>query len=333
MTEAAAPKRPGEPALTAPCCVVTGASSFIGAHLAARLARDGHRVLATISRPRAEYEGIRRERLDFAESSAAELAVLDLLDLDATVRFVRKHRPGAWFHHAGWTKGYGSFDYDPDVARRVNTRPLDALFPALKAVGCRGVIVTGSSAEYGEHDTPVAEDAACCPSMPYGWSKLEATVRARQLAVRYDLKARVARVFIPFGPMDAPGKVVCAAADALLHGQPIDLSPCIQRRDFLHVADLVDGYVRLLQSLDRAEDFLLYNLCSGLAVPVRRVLLLLCEALGADASLLRFGARPMRDSETMLCCGHSGKARRELGFVPRAIECAVARYAEEMRRP
>ena len=313
-------------------CIVTGASSFIGAHLTARLARDGHRVIGTHSRARGEYAGVRDERLVLAESAGAELATLDLLDPAAIERLVRDRRPDVWFHHAGWARSHGSHDYDLEAARRVDTQPLDTVFPALKESGGQGVVVTGSSSEYGARETPNTEDEPCWPVMPYGLSKLEATIRASQLARRYGVKARVARVFIPYGALDSPGKVVPAAVNALIRREALDLSPCTQRRDFLHVQDLMDGYVRLARSLDREEEFALYNLCSGVATPVRTLLLLLCRALDADPALLRFGAKPMRDGETEFSCGSPERARRDLGFAPRGIERGVADHVAEILR-
>ena len=70
--------------------------------------------------------------------------------------------------------------------------------------------------------------------MPYGLSKLEATIRARQLALRFGINVRVARVFIPFGPLDAPGKLVPQVVTALMQRQPVELSTGTQRRDFIH---------------------------------------------------------------------------------------------------
>ena len=44
--------------------IVTGISSFVGMHLARRFAREGFRVVGTISKPRDTYDGIRAARLN-----------------------------------------------------------------------------------------------------------------------------------------------------------------------------------------------------------------------------------------------------------------------------
>ena len=320
------------PAFRAQRCVVTGASSFVGAHLAAKLARDGHSVLATTRRPRNRYDGIRASRLAFAAANGARSAALDLLDLAAVEAFIRRHRPTVWFHHAGWVQGYASHDYDLEAAWRTNVRPLATVFRVLRDIGARGIVATGSSAEYSVRERPNFEDEVCYPSLPYGMSKLEQTVRIAQLATRFGVKARVARVFIPFGPLDDPGKVVPQIVDALTRREPIRLSPGTQKRDFLYIDDLVDGFLRLHESLDRPETFGLYNLCSGRPLTLKDLATKICGTAGADESLLRFGARPMRDGEAMYSCGSADKARRDLGFAPRSVDRAVAAYVADMAR-
>ena len=310
--------------------IVTGASSFVGCHLAALLARSGRPVVATVSRARSDYQGIRADRLQFAESAGARLAELDLRSDSAITRFVADWQPAVWFQHAAWTRDYGAFDYDLETAFAINVQPLATLFVKLKAVEAEGVILTGSDAEYTPGSEKHSEDDACNPPMPYGLAKLSATLRARQLAAQTGLKARVARLFIPFGPLDGPNKLLPQVFAALRQSNSIRLTEGTQQRDFLYIDDVVDGFLRLRDSLAQPPDFSLYNLCSGNPLSVRGFLRALCRILGADESLLRFGARRLRAGEAMISFGDNGKARRQLGFNPTKLEEALSNYCQAM---
>jgi nucleoside-diphosphate-sugar epimerase len=309
--------------------VVTGINSFVGCHLAAGFARAGFRVIGTGRSAAPPDEAIRLERQKMARSAGADHLPLDLTDRDAVVRFIREHRPGVWVHHAGYAFEYASPDYDLEAGHRINIQPLAVVYEALHEVKAGGVIVTGTDAEYGAGDDAWDEEDACWPTAPYGLSKLAKTLRARQLALQYQLPTRVARLFVPFGSLDAPNKLMASVVRALRAGEPIDLTPGEQRRDFIHVDDVVRLYLQLAADLERPSLFEVFNACSGVATRLKDLLLLIAEALKADPALLRFGARPMRAIEAPVQLGSNAKARRLLRWEPRPLTESVRAFLAE----
>jgi GDP-4-dehydro-6-deoxy-D-mannose reductase len=247
-------------------------------------------------------------------ASGASLRAVDIGDAASIDAIVAAVQPDLWIHHGGWATAYASRDYDFAKGLEVNALCLDRVYARLADSPCRGVIVTGSSAEYSDSDLPNGEADFCQPEMPYGLAKLAETLRARQLARFYGLATRVARVYIPFGSLDAPRKLLSTVVQSLRTGKATDLSPCTQRRDFIHVDDLVRGYLALADDCARAEPFDIFNLCSGVAVELRAFLQALCEIMGADPDLLRFGAIPMRPGEPPCSYGDPAKAERLLGW-------------------
>jgi nucleoside-diphosphate-sugar epimerase len=300
--------------------IVTGTSSFVGAHLARAFADAGYAVTATHSRPRGAYDGIRAERLAFAAERAA-LEVLDVTDGAAVADLARRARPALWVHHAGHAADYASPDYDASAGGAINVRPLDAIFTAAAEAG-GGVIVTGSSAEYASSDVANREDDAGRPETPYGVSKLAETERARTLSQITGVPVRVGRLYIPFGRLDHPAKLLAQVMTGLRAGTPIDLSPCTQRRDFIGVGDVCRAWLALADDL-AGGGFEVFNICSGNATELRTLLETLAQMLGADTGLLRFGARPMRPGEPAISFGDNAKARRRLNWMPRSLAQAV----------
>ncbi len=298
--------------------VVTGISSFVGFHLARAFAGSGWEVVATHSRPLDSYVGIQRLRLGRV-APVARTEALDLRDAGAVAALVARERPSLWVHHGGHAVAYASPDYDLTESLAVNLAPLAGLYRALADAGCGGVLVTGSSAEYSAAESANCEDDACWPDTPYGLSKLAETLAARQHCLRFGVPTRVARLYIPFGPLDNPAKLLAQAVEALAAGRKLDLSPCLQRRDFIGVEDVARGTLALAGDCGRGG-FDLFNLCSGTATPLRDLLLGLARRMGADPGLLRFGAIPMRPGEPATSYGANAKACDRLGWVPNSLD-------------
>lgn len=293
--------------------VVTGITSFVGVHLTQAFAQAGWEVVATHSRDLAVYDGIQAQRL---QAAAGRLARLDVRDGDAVARFVAAERPDLWVHHGGHATDYASAEYDLMGSLAVNVQPLAGLYRALADHGCGGVLISGSSMEYAASSQPNREDEVCWPDSPYGLSKLSETVAARQNALRFGVPTRVARIYIPFGALDNPRKLLAQVVDGLRRGEGVNLSPCLQRRDFISVSQLASGYLALAADLPRAP-FDVFNLCSGHGLALSDLLLALARQMGADPALLRFGAIPMRPGEPELSCGDASKAQALLHWVAR----------------
>ena len=294
--------------------VVTGVSSFIGTHLAKAFCAAGYDVIGTLSRDIEEYTGVRKQRIEYALAGGARAHVVNLSDSSAVTTLISSVRPDFWVQHAGWATDYSSLDYDLNMGFETNVVMLSAIYRALAEFGCRGVLISGSSAEYSDSRSANREDDACWPSTPYGLAKLAETIRGRQLALRYGLPTRVARIYIPFGPLDAPGKLFTALIDGLSRQEPIDLSPCTQLRDFVHVAELAKAYVLMAEDSQSGSSFEIYNLCSGVATRLDELLIMAVNAFGASPELLRFGARSMRPGEAPVSYGSADKAHEVLGW-------------------
>ena len=304
--------------------IVTGASSFVGCHLASEFARQGWAVTATLSRPRDAYDGIQAARLQQLEGRVA-WQTLDLRAEKPVREFIARSGPNLWIQHAGHAADYGSPDYDLRAGHAVNVEPLAYIYAEFAKTGRSGVIVTGSSMEYADTDKACRETDECEPSTPYGRSKLDETQTASKLSERYRVPTRVARLFIPFGPLDAPGKVLPYVVENLRKGLPVELSPCTQKRDFLYVGDVVKAYGLLAGDLKRggAE---IFNVCSGEAITVRSLIEMIADRLGAPRDLLGFGKRPMRPGEPEASYGSCDKLRKMLVWRPGTLKEGIAEF-------
>ena len=181
--------------------------------------------------------------------------------------------------------------------------------------------------EYSDTEKLCLESDSCLPSSPYGQSKLKETLTALEMSDQFGIPTRIARLFIPFGTMDNPNKLIYYVLKRLQNGDPVDLSPCKQKRDFIYIDSVVEAYSLLIKDLDRGGSDI-FNICSGQAISVEDVVSWVAEKVGASKSLLNFGARTMREGEQMTSYGSNDKAREILGWQPGEVQVGIFKLVD-----
>ncbi len=165
---------------------VTGAAGFLGAHLARRLAADGHEVLALDIRPRPpalDIPGITYLHEDL-RSSERWRAALDGVD---TV-----------FHLASV---HLQVTAPEDEYRAINVGAAVSLADACRTAGVRRLVHTSTVGIYGHvRNPPADEDAPRNPTNPYERTKLEGEQRLVRATEGSDLDLRILRPAWIYGP-------------------------------------------------------------------------------------------------------------------------------------
>jgi nucleoside-diphosphate-sugar epimerase len=313
--------------MTRRTAVITGITSFLGFHLGRAFSDAGYYVIGTYHRPPERMEPLRRARFEMLKPRLAASVPLDVTDALAIRDLVSAYRPVLWVQQAGVGQNFAANDYDLSAANRINLDSLDALFPAIAECG-GALLATGSGMEYGAVDCPYSEEAACWPQSPYGLAKLTATLWARQLAYRYRVPTRVARVFTVFGEMDGMDRIVTRLFARLRAGERIGVAPGVAR-DVCDVADLARGYLSLAADCARGPLFDIFNLSRGTATPLSDLARMAARVTGANPELVFENPSALRSGEPALICGDSRKALSRLGWAPRAIEDGLMRLATE----
>lgn len=309
---------------------IGGASSFVGSHLVTYLASKGIAVVAGHSRPLDSYTGLQAARFAMMREAGAQFRKFDLTEHPAIVRMIEELQPAYWITHSGWAKAHADPDYDLWQGHAVHVAPFSRIFSALKSVGCKGVVSTGSAAEYGLLTPECREDDLTWPMQPYGMSKLSKTIRLKQLAFAHELPVRVVRLFNPFGILDKPERILAAAARALLRGEPLEVADADVARDFTSVRDVCRGYLSVMHDLESGSPFEIYNLCNGAPVEFGTILTDLARELGASPGLLRFGQRALRPGEARVIFGNNTKAKERLQWRPTPLSEALPEFAHQV---
>jgi 2-alkyl-3-oxoalkanoate reductase len=289
--------------------LVIGATGAVGLPLVSQLVERGHEVVGT-SRT--------RERAETLRELGAEPGVLDVLDRDAVRRLVLEARPDSIVHQAtALADGVDFKHFAETIAQtnRLRTEGTDNLLFAAKEAGVeRFVAQSYGVLTYARVGGPVkTEEDPLDESMPDAVQetievikRLEAAVvNAGGIALRY-------------------GSFYGAAIDPMRDAVRERKVPIVGDGDgvwsLIHVADAAAATVL---ALERGEPGV-YNVADDDPAPVREVLPVMAEALGAPpprkvpAWLAKLFAGEMGVIiMTQIRGASNAKARRELGWTLR----------------
>ena len=247
--------------------LVTGASGFIGRHLAARLRADGW-VVHALCRRAAPGDAL------------AVPADADLAQLAATSSFDAVfHLAAAVSSAVAHTELAASLESNVGIGLRV----LDAF-----SARCP-IVLTGSMWQHVD-------------ARPYRPATLYAAMKQAQLDLaRYytDGGASVANVELTdtYGPDDDRPRLLTALLDASRTAVPLALTPGEQLVDLVHVDDVVDGLLRAHDATAATGPGLHeWSISSGAPLTVRQLVARCADAWGRPVPV-QFGARPYRTHE------------------------------------
>lgn len=302
--------------------LITGASGFIGSHLARRLLVEGYEVFVLLR------ASARTERI---ADILPQLRVLrgDILDIPSLEAAFAAVRPTGVVHLATSIVYSGVAPSDEDLID-VNLWGTYNLIRAAAPYDYRCFISTGSSSEYGLKDHPCREDEACEPLTVHGLSKLAATLYGQQEARRQAKPVVGVRLFSPYGLGDDARRFISLAIGRCLAGEPLQLSSPNIARDYIYVDDVVNFYVECLaRGHEHAGE--IFNVGSGQQSTLGEVAQLVVELTGS-ASDLRWGSFPPAAYDSTHWCADMTKTFRSFSWRPKvSLREGVQRTVESIR--
>jgi nucleoside-diphosphate-sugar epimerase len=227
-----------------PRVLVIGGLGFIGLNLTERLVADGHDV-TVVTRSRARHA----ESAAGFEARGVRIVEGDLRDLHAMTEAVAGQQ--VVFNLAGESGAVRSME-DPWTDLDVNCRGNLVLLEALRAVNREAKLVfVGSRLQYGRQVAqPVSEEQIPDPRCLHAIHKLTVEKYLRLYGSLFGLRFAIARVTNPYGPGQPKGRTAYGVVNWLIQralaGQTLPIyGDGTQRRDYVHVDDLVSALVCL----------------------------------------------------------------------------------------
>jgi nucleoside-diphosphate-sugar epimerase len=251
-----------------PRVLVTGATGFLGTHVAGALIRRGLAVRALTRRPGSPVP---------AGSEPAPVASLDdspglrrALEGVTTVVHLAAH-----VHQTGAPQ-------DEAAYRAVNLDGTVALLEAGVAAGIRDFVFVSTVKAVGESSVePWTERTPPVPVDPYGRTKLAAEKAVRAAAVRHGLHAPILRLPLVYGPgMRANALRLFELID---RGIPLPFGAVDNRRSLLYVGNFLAALTAVVEQESGNE---LFFVSDGPAVATPELVRIIARALGRPARLV-----------------------------------------------
>jgi len=246
--------------------LVTGGAGFIGSHIVEELLRRGDtvRLLDNFSSgTRENLEAFRGSPGQRTGQGNLEILEGDLRDAETVKAAVRDME--MVFHLAAFISVPQSLS-DPETCFAVNVGGTVALLEAARRAGARKVVLSSSSAVYGDTDVfPTTEQTPLLPLSPYALSKQVNELYACLYTRTLGLPVTALRYYNVYGPRQRPDSDYAAAIPIfvrqLVAGEPITIyGNGKQSRDFIFVKDVVRANLLAAGSDAAGEAF---NICTG----------------------------------------------------------------------
>ncbi len=310
--------------------LVTGGAGFIGTHLSRRLVSEGHSVSVVDNESNGDPQLVPKEvwyaRGDVIRPEELEPAFARGLD--------------AVCHIAGQVSIIRSFS-DPVADLRTNVEgTLNAIKLCLKYKVPR-FIYASSMTLYGQvQNVPTPETEPCLPDSYYGITKHAAERYLHSTAERpdldFDFKVTSLRMFSVYGPGQAYNNpyqgVLGIFSGNILRGEPITIfGDGEQTRDFIFIDDIVDGWVRALNTPAAAGKII--NLGSGRSLSINQLAESAIAAFGYPKGGYKIERKPGRPGEQRKVQADIAQAGKILGWEPKTpFESGLAKTVDWARK-
>lgn len=155
----------------------------------------------------------------------------------------------------------------------------------------------GSSEEYGNEGSPFKESMRECPNSPYALVKQLTVNTALMLHANYEFPSMVVRPGNLFGKYQNASKFIPYVIQQLKANEPLNVTPCEQKRDFIYAEDFVWCINQLILNYEEAVGKIV-NVSSGESITLKDIIEI-CRIHVLSGSEVNYGAIPYRENEVM----------------------------------
>lgn len=304
--------------------LITGGAGFIGSVLTAYLLDHGYEVVVFD-----DLSTGHSKRLD-SRASLIQASILEKSALVAALVGVN-----TVIHCAAKSLVEESVS-KPDLYNQVNTEGTKVLLEAMNETGVSNIIFSSTAAVYGDSKIqPITESSEINPVNPYGKSKIEAerlistfcsngfagiTFRYFNVAGSYQSSSGQLHIenhknethLIPKIMGNYIKNKVKFQVEIYGDNWPTKDGSCF--RDYLHVVDLAHAHLLALDALEAGKNQI-FNLGSGSGFSVFEVVNEIENVVGEKLNQV---ISPARSGDPAVLLADIDKARKELGWIPRA---------------
>ncbi|MCA2711334.1 MAG: NAD(P)-dependent oxidoreductase [Microcystis sp. M015S2] len=282
--------------------LITGASGFVGSHVARLLVAEGCEVYALVR------ESSNRWRIrDILPSMY--LRQSDLVAFENVNTYLQEIKPELCIHLAWYAvpgKYLNSQENLDSIQASIN------LLSQLAELGCKRFVGIGTCFEYDLSLGYLSESSLTKPITLYAATKVALSTILQQFAQITEMEIAWIRLFYQYGPMEDERRLIPSVISSLLRDEVVKTTKGEQIRDFLHIEDVASA----IWAVAKSNVSGVVNVGSGQPVTVGQIALELGNLLGKP-DLIHLGALPYRPNDPMFICANNELLRKKTDWTPK----------------
>jgi nucleoside-diphosphate-sugar epimerase len=281
---------------------ITGATGFIGSHLARRLVSTGATVY-TLCRRNSDTWRLKDclSKLKIVEG--------DITDKQRLISIMKQIKPQKCFHLAAY--GIDPSQTDPHEIISTNIAGTINLTQALQGMNLECMVNFGTCFEYGNVGGAISENSPLNPNNLYAASKSASWLLCNAFHKLQGTPTVTIRLFTPYGPFEPAYRLIPNAIIKALQRKELLLTEGEQKRDYIFIDDVVEGCIRTATTREALGQTI--NLGTGKEHPVKEVVTTCLNLMGNPIKPV-FGALPYRENEIFNLRADTKKAKEILGW-------------------
>lgn len=265
--------------------LITGATGFIGSHLARRLIKDGWE-LHVIVRNASKYD-LMQDIKNFVHFHIYDGTI------ESMQTILARSKPEIIFHLASL---FLSQHKPEEIASLIQSNITfgSHLAEAAVANNCLKFINTGTSWQHYENQ-------GYNPVNLYAATKQAFEDILKYYVEAHELKVITLKLFDTYGPDDLRPKLMNLLKRAAETGETLDMSPGEQLIDLVHVDDVVEAFcvAQVLVGAMKEKGLKTYGVTSGKPLSLKEIVSMLEKKLNRKIKV-HWGGRPYREREVMV---------------------------------
>lgn len=279
--------------------LLTGATGFLGSHIAEVLYCAGYELLLTK----------RIESSLWRCSTFIDKVKWSNTDLNTFESDVCEFRPDVIINSA-WS-GVSAKDREQWSVQLENLQYQQRLLDLAVKIGVKKIIGIGSQAEYGLFDGCINELYSAIPTSAYGAVKLSSLTILRTFCEENHITWHWFRLFSCFGEREDENWLIPATIRNMLSTDKMDLTLGEQQYSYLYIKDVANIF---LSAIENTAESGVYHIAANVQRPLKDILLEMRDYLNPMFKL-NFGALPYRKNQSMINGSINTKTQNAFGVI------------------
>ncbi len=324
--------------------LITGASGFIGSHLAEKLLNHGYRVinvdnfndyydlsikikntLESLGKLEKYYEiktlddkELKLNKLgEIVAGEKYSLEVIDIRDFKKLEEVFEKYKIDIVIHLAARAGVRPSLE-DPILYQEVNGRGTQNILECCKKYGIRNLVAASSSSVYGNNKkVPFKEiDIVDFAISPYAATKKSNEVMGHVYHSLYNINMAFLRFFTVYGPRQRPDLAINKFSRLILEDKEIPVyGDGSTSRDYTYIDDIVEGIINAANYIENNKNiYEIFNIGSNNPISLKEMIETIEKVLEKKAKINRL---PMQPGDVDKTYADISKLKNMTGYNPK----------------